>query len=114
MVGIRIAAATAACAVVAVLAATGASGQGKPANTCPPAFDLGRFTFQQTLALPRTQAALEAGLVTVEDLQAGFSAIDRNANGRICVQLPHGLEVSQAPFANYFYNAIDDNASTPN
>ena len=100
MVGIRIAAATGACALVAVLAATGASGQGKPASTCPPAFG-GPLTFEQHLALPRTQAALEAGLVTVGDLQAAFSSIDRNANGLICVQLPHGFEVARAPFINY-------------
>jgi hypothetical protein len=113
MAGIRIAAAMAACAIVAVFAATGASGQGKPTNTCPPPF-LAPLTFEQFLALPRTQAGLEAGVFTIEELEAGFPSLDKNANGVICATLPHGQEVSQSPFADFFYNVIDDMASTPN
>jgi hypothetical protein len=53
------------------------------------------------------------GLATAEQILAGVSSLDKNANGSVCVQLNHGLEVSAKPFAAYFYNVIDDNASVP-
>jgi hypothetical protein len=77
------------------------------------AFDLGSKSFEEFLALPRSQAAIDAGLVTADQLLAGLRGIDQNANGLLCVQLPHGLEVSASPAAPYSYNVVDDNASAP-
>lgn len=61
------------------------------------------------LALERTRAAIEAGLVTEEQILAALDAADRNDNGRVCVQLSEGFE--RASVASYFYNVVDDNAS---
>lgn len=109
----RLAVATAGCALAAVLAPLGAAGSGKPSYGCPPGFDLGSMTFAEYLALPRNQAVVNDGLATAEQILAGVSALDKNANGSVCVQLNHGLEVSSKPFAAYFYNVVDDNASVP-
>jgi hypothetical protein len=109
----RLAVATAGCALAAVLAPLGAAGSGKPSYGCPPGFNLGSVTFAEYLALPRNQAVISDGLGTAEQILAGVSSIDQNANGSVCVQLNHGLEVSSAPFAAYMYNVIDDNASVP-
>jgi hypothetical protein len=97
----------------AVLAPLGAAGSGKPSYGCPPAFNLGSKTFAEFVALPRSQAGIDAGFFTAEQLLAGLPGIDRNANGLLCVQLPHGLEVSANPRAPYVYNIVDDNASVP-
>jgi hypothetical protein len=104
----RLAIATLGCLLAAAVAPLGASG-GKPGNSCPPGFNLGSKTAGEYLALERTQAAIEAGLVTEEQILAAFAAVDRNANGRVCVQLSNGFE--RAPVAAYFYNVVDDNAS---
>lgn len=61
------------------------------------------------LALERTRAAIEAGLVTEEQILAALDAADRNDNGRVCVQLSEGFE--RASVASSFYNVVDDNAS---
>ena len=107
----RLAVATAGCALAAVLAPLGAAGSGKPSFGCPPGFNLGSMTFAEYLTLPRNQAVINDGLGTAEQILAGVSSIDRNANGSVCVQLSHGLEVGSSPFGAYFYNVVDDNAS---
>ncbi len=108
----RIAGATAACACVAALLPVGGSGA-KPSNTCPPGFNLGALTFQQWLALPRTQAEIRDEVATVEQILAGLAGVDKNGNGVVCGQLSRGLEVGNAPGMQYIYNVVDDNASTP-
>lgn len=105
----RLVIATVGCALTAVVAPLGASGTGKPRNSCPPGFNLGSKTAAEYLALERTQAAIAAGLATEEQILAAFDASDRNDNGRVCVQLSNGFE--HAPVAAYFYNVVDDNAS---
>lgn len=109
---IRLAAATASCALLVILLPAGASGV-KPSNTCPPGYDLGALTFEQWLALPRTQAAINDGVATVEQIVAGLTAVDKNGNGVICGKLQHGFEVNNAPFSEYLYFLVDDNASKP-
>jgi hypothetical protein len=99
------------CALAAALAPLGAAGPGKPSYGCPPGFNLGSVTFADYLALPRTRAAIADGLATSEQILAGLVRIDKNANGSVCVQLSHGGEVNSRPFAEYFYNVVDDNAS---
>ena len=109
----RLAFATSGCAVAAVLAPLAAAGSGKPSYGCPPGFNLGSVTFAEYLVLPRTQAAINVGLVTPEQILASLASVDTNANGSICVQLSHGGEVNSRPFAEYIYNVVDDNASVP-
>ena len=105
----RLAITTVGCLLATAVAPLGASGTGKPGNSCPPGFNLGSKTADEFLALERTQAAIEAGLATEEQILAAFAAVDRNDNGRVCVQLSNGFE--KAPVTAYFYNAVDDNAS---
>jgi hypothetical protein len=57
----------------------------------------------ELLELPRNQAVISDGLGTAEQILAGVSPIDQNANGSVCVQLSHGLEVGSAPFGTYMY-----------
>ena len=105
----RLAITTVGCLLATAVAPLGASGTGKPGNSCAPGFNLGSKTADEFLALERTQAAIEAGLATEEQILAAFAGVDRNDNGRICVQLSNGFE--KAPVTAYFYNAVDDNAS---
>lgn len=109
----RLAVASVSCLLAAVVGPLGAAEGGKPSYGCPPAFNLGSMTLAEFVALPRSQAAIDAGLVSPEELLAGLSPIDKNANGLVCVQLSHGLEVSSSPAAPYSYNVVDDNASVP-
>ena len=95
---------------VAVPATSQAAG-GKPANTCPAGFNLGPVTVAQALTLPRSLAGIEAGVVTEERIIAGVNSVDKNANGRVCVQLSRGLVISQRPNGQFFYNIVDDNSS---
>lgn len=83
----------------------------KPANTCPAGFNLGPVTVAQALKLPRSLAGIEAGVVTEERIVAGVNSVDKNGNGRVCVQLSRGLVISQRPNGQFFYNIVDDNAS---
>jgi hypothetical protein len=93
--------------------ATPAGAKGKPGYACPPGFNIGAVTPEGALALERSQAAIEAGLFTEEDLLAAYRALDANGSGYICASLPHGFEVSNRPNGQYFYNFADDNASVP-
>jgi hypothetical protein len=109
----RLGAATVGCALAAVIAPLGAAESGKPSYGCPLGFDLGSKTFTEYLALPRTQAAINDGLVAADQILAALTTIDKNANGSVCVQLNHGYEVNSSPFGAYSYNVVDDNASVP-
>jgi hypothetical protein len=112
MRGTRLTIAIAGCALAAAIAPLGAMAD-KPSYGCPPGMNLGSYTFQDYLGLPRTQAAINDGLVTTEATLAALAAIDNNGNGSVCVQLRHGDEVNSRPFGPYFYNVTDDNASVP-
>ena len=106
-------------AVVAASALVGAAlvgpagATGKPGYGCSPGFNLGAFTFAEYVLLPRSQAAIDDGLATAEQIEAGAASGDRNGNGVICVQLSNGFEVNSRPFGAYYYNLSDDNASVP-
>jgi hypothetical protein len=85
---------------------------GRAGYGCPPAFDLGGLTLQETLALPRIQAGLDAGVYTVEEITAVVDFVDHNDNGVICLQDVGALNGGAATW-QYGYNAVDDNASVP-
>jgi hypothetical protein len=84
---------------------------GKPSFGCPPGFNLGSKTFTEYLALERTKALIDAGLVTEAEILAALATVDKNENGQVCVQLSTGFETAEvtAPF----YNVVDVNASVP-
>jgi hypothetical protein len=85
----------------------------KPGHGCPPGFNLGAFTFAEYLELPRTAAAIDAGLVTEQDILAALTRFDMNGNEVVCVQLSRGKIEGNNPFGEFFYNVVDDNASKP-
>ena len=113
MLGIRrTVLATVTCGVLLALMLPAVGGAaGKPANACPPGFDLGMLTIEQAADLPRSQAAVEDGLVDRAGLIATYTGFDRNGDGYICGQLPYGFEVGNRPFGAYYYNFADDNSS---
>jgi hypothetical protein len=100
-------------AAALALAATGAATGGKPSHGCPPGFNLGAVSFEDYLELERTAAAINDGLVTEQDVLAALSHFDKNGNEVVCVQLSRGKIEGNNPFGEYFYNVVDDNASTP-
>ena len=53
---------------------------------CPPGFNGGAQTGEQRLNDPGVQAALAAGVITLEQAIASFAALDENGNGLVCVQ----------------------------
>jgi hypothetical protein len=84
----------------------------KPATaTCAPGFDIGPVAREDYAALPRSAAAIDAGLIDEAGILAGFDRFDKNANGVICVQLSVGFETNNRPFGQYFYNLVDDTSS---
>jgi hypothetical protein len=86
----------------------------KPATgSCPPSFNLGAVAIDDYLQLPRTLAAIEAGLIDAEILRANLASIDGNENEIICVNLSTGDETNNRPFGEYIYNAVDDTARVP-
>ncbi len=99
-------------AVLALAAAGGAVG-GKPGYGCPPGFNLGVVSFGDYLELERTAAAISAGLTTRAEVLGFLAGLDRNATGVVCVQLSRGKTEGNNPFGEFFYNVVDDNASTP-
>lgn len=107
----RLAAFVSALAIACLAASPVAAG--KPANACPPGFNLGAQTLADWLALPRTQAAIADGVTTTEDVTAWFEGFDKNGDGYVCAQLSTGFQ-KYGPFSVYSYNASDDNASVPN
>src|ERR671935_49141 len=92
-----------------VIASAPASGATNASYGCPPGFDLGAYTFSDYLQLPRTQAAIDAGLIDETMILAALSSVDHNGNGVVCVQLSQRFEVSSKPFGQYMYNIVDDN-----
>jgi hypothetical protein len=109
---LRIVLAIAACAAAATLAPTTASAD-KPSYGCAPAFNLGAVPVEQTALLPRSQAAIDAGLIDAAGIIAGASFYDKNGNGVICVQLGPQAEIWNRPFGQYLYNYVDDSSSAP-
>jgi len=97
--------------LMAAAAPAASQAAGKPANTCAPGFNLGPVTAAQALKLPRSLAGIDAGVVTEERIVAGVNGVDKNGNGRVCVQLSRGLVISQRPNGQFFYNIVDDNSS---
>jgi hypothetical protein len=95
-----------------LMSAGPAAAGGSAGSGCPPGFDVGAVTLEQTLALPRVQAAFAAGVYGEADVVAAFTSVDRNSNGVVCVQdiatLSHEAGGALAP---YMYNVSDDNAS---
>jgi hypothetical protein len=84
----------------------------KPSYGCPGPFTLHALTEDDYASLPNSQAAIDDGLISLDDLLAGAATYDRNGDNLICVQANHGMDVSQRPFAEYLYNVVDNNAST--
>jgi len=93
-----------ACTVLMAAAAPVASSSPPEQVGCPPGYGLGALTFEETLELPRFQAALEAGVFTEEGLATGFADFDANGNGILCFKDVSGLE----HVSPYVYLIIDD------
>lgn len=85
---------------------------GRAGYGCPPGFDVGGLTLTETLALPRIQAGLAAGVYTAEEITAVVDFLDHNDNGVICFKDVGALN-GDASTWQYEYNAVDDNASVP-
>jgi hypothetical protein len=85
----------------------------KPSYGCAPGFNLGAYSFADYVQLPRSQAAINDGLVDEAGIIAGIAFYDHNGNGVVCVQLNHGFETwsDSRPFGSYLYNVVDDNSS---
>ena len=98
-------------ALVLVAAPGAAQAAGKPANSCAPGFNLGALTADQVLALERSQAAIAAGVVSEAGIRAGVAGVDKNGNGRVCVQVSNGLLTSKRPNGQFLINIVDDNSS---
>ena len=84
----------------------------KPSRTCPPGFDLGALTLQQSLQLPNVVSGLADGVFDVESITAGFESVDRNDDGLICFK-SFPSNANPASLLQYFYNVVDNNASVP-
>jgi hypothetical protein len=101
---------TAVAIMAVLLLPQGASA--KPANVCPPGFDIGAVDLAEAIALPNTQLALADGFATLEGAIAGFEALDRNDDGLVCFgSFPSNA--SPSSLLQYFYNGADNNASVP-
>jgi hypothetical protein len=94
-------------ALMFVAAPAGAQAATKPSNGCPAGFNLGALTVDQILVLPRSQAAIAAGVVSEAGIRAGVAGVDKNGTGRVCVQLSNGLVTSSRPGGQFFYNIVD-------
>ena len=97
------------------LGGASASAQSKPSYGCAPGFDF-HLTTAQAAELPRSQKAIDDGLVTKEDLIATYRArFDQNGNDMVCVQeTPGWFKKAQNPLVEYLYNFVDDASSSPN
>ena len=104
----------AATIVATLVSVPSAALAGKPATTCPPAFDLGLVTLAEDLALPRTIAGLEAGALTLDEIVAFHDLVDKVGDG-LCFQTipPSGVEPDEHAPWRYDYNIVDNNASVP-
>ena len=101
-----------AVAILAVLLVPQGASAGKPANVCPPGFDIGAVTLTEAIALPNTQRALTDGFATLEGVIGGFDALDRNGDGLVCFK-SFPTNASPSSLLQYFYNGVDNNASVP-
>ena len=105
----RIRRAVVAASVVAGTAMVGPGAAGAAEGTgCSPSADLGALTLEQGLALPRIVAGLEAGAYDLGELAAGFSAVDANADGLVCIKTVSKLRGSSTKHWGFLY-LIDDN-----
>jgi hypothetical protein len=102
--------AAAGAAAVVLVAGTGASPALGDPPQCPVGFNGGAQTFEQRLNDPGVQAALAAGVITLDEAMAGFSVIDENGNGLVCVQDNAQRTENAAEIAGwvYFDNVRDD------
>ena len=107
----KIAIALALGGLLAVVAPNAAQAAAKPSFGCPPGFNLGALTADQILHLPRSQAAIAAGVVDEAGIRAGVAGVDKNGTGRVCVSLSNGLVTNSRPGGQFFYNLVDDNSS---
>jgi ABC-type phosphate/phosphonate transport system substrate-binding protein len=88
----------------------------KPSYGCPPSFDFGLRTLEESFDLPKHQAAVDDGVETEESLEQSltdfYTVNDHNGDGLMCWQTvpPSGGNPS---FWAYFTNGIDNNASVP-
>ena len=83
-----------------------------PSNGCAPGYDLGAITLEEALLLPNVQAGIADGIFNVAALTAGFDSHDRNNDELVCFKsLP--TNANPASLLQYFYNAMDNNASVP-
>jgi hypothetical protein len=98
---------------VALLAAAAPAGAAKPPKTtCPPGFNLGALSLDERLELPKVKAALDDGIITLEQIKAGAARADKNENGLLCVQdIEQANSAAPAAGFDYFYNLSDDNAA---
>jgi hypothetical protein len=101
--------------VVGVVAAAlpGQAAAAKPGYGCAPGMNLGAYTFGEYLQFPRTQAAINDGLIEEAGILAGLMHYDQNGDQTVCVQLSLGKQVNNQPFGQYLYNVVDNNASRP-
>jgi hypothetical protein len=76
------------------------------APQCPPGFNGGAQTFEQRLNDPGIQAALAAGLITLEQAEAIFAANDENGNGFLCVQDNTHRAENANPITGWLYADI--------
>jgi hypothetical protein len=102
-------------AVVGVVALVlpGRASAAKPGYGCAPGMNLGAYTFDEYVQLPRTQAAINDGLIDEAGIVAGLMHYDQNGDQTVCVQLSLGKQVNNQPFGEYLYNVVDNNASKP-
>ena len=98
-------------ALLTVAAPNAAQAAGKPSYGCPPGFNLGALTADEILLLPRSQAAIAAGVVSADGIRAGVASVDKNGTGRVCVSVSNGLQTSNKPNGQYLVNLVDDNSS---
>lgn len=82
---------------------------------CPPGFNVGAQTFEQRVNEPKSQAAIAAGVVTFEQARAGFSRLDENGNGLLCVQniVQRTMNAPEHTGWTYFDIVRDDLADVP-
>jgi hypothetical protein len=102
--------AAAGAAAVLLVTGTGASPALGDPPQCPVGFNGGAQTLEQRLNDPGVQAALAAGVITLDQAMAGFSAVDENGNGLVCVQDNAQRTENAAEIAGwlYFDNVRDD------
>lgn len=107
---LKLAALSMGLAFVAFTAPAGADG--KPMKACPAGFNLGALTFAKILQLPKLQAALAAGVTTLERVQEVHAFVDKNSNGVLCVQdIAQRGKASPVSGSLYAVVLVDDNAT---